>query len=250
MKHKICIHVTEFISSILHGVASCYDGEVKVCSEYKLFGRHGKGPVDWIIKIEDTRYVIKRNAHIMRTGFGVGVNGVFSVIISVSSSSSSKSGSDCPNASYRHHFVTMPPFGHSMSGYKRYENYRLHICGLGHVQKAFWQIKWVFDYQIESQELLELLKQWDSFMHYFYATFGDMGDVEDTDDEDESSEDEINTGDSDQMIVELGKQIPKTASDKPPVLPDKEIAPVYQTVTPEISRKKKQKRKARVSDDK
>ena len=46
MKHKTCIHVTsaneatrrEFISSVLHGVASCYDGEVKVCPEYELSG--------------------------------------------------------------------------------------------------------------------------------------------------------------------------------------------------------------------
>ncbi|POG58755.1 hypothetical protein GLOIN_2v1885597 [Rhizophagus irregularis DAOM 181602=DAOM 197198] len=52
MKHKTCIHVTsaneatrrEFISSVLHGVASCYDGEVKVCPEYELSGSHGKGP--------------------------------------------------------------------------------------------------------------------------------------------------------------------------------------------------------------
>ncbi|RGB33582.1 hypothetical protein C1646_788595 [Rhizophagus diaphanus] len=92
---------------------------------------------------------------------------------------------------------------------------------------------------------------WDSFMHYFYATFGDMGDVDDTDDEvDKPSEDEIDTGDSDQMIDDLGKQTPNTVSDKPPVLPDKEMAPVDQTVTPEIFQKKKQKSKARVSDDK
>ncbi|RGB30910.1 hypothetical protein C1646_793010 [Rhizophagus diaphanus] len=66
---------------------------------------------------------------------------------------------------------------------------------------------------------------WDSFMHHYYATFGDMGDEKDTDDEfDESSEDEIDTGDSDQIIIDLGKQTPNTASDKPPVLPDKEMA--------------------------
>ena len=54
MKHKTCIHVTsaneatrrEFISSVLHGVASCYDGEVKVCPEYELSGSHVKG--QWI----------------------------------------------------------------------------------------------------------------------------------------------------------------------------------------------------------
>ncbi|CAB4433246.1 unnamed protein product [Rhizophagus irregularis] len=66
MKHKTCIHVTsaneatrrEFISSVLHGVASCYYGEVKVCPEYELSGSHGKGPVDWVIKIGDTIIVV------------------------------------------------------------------------------------------------------------------------------------------------------------------------------------------------
>ncbi|RIA80325.1 hypothetical protein C1645_838898 [Glomus cerebriforme] len=37
----------EFISSVLHDITSCYDGEVKVCPEYELSGNHGKGPVDW-----------------------------------------------------------------------------------------------------------------------------------------------------------------------------------------------------------
>ncbi|GET01662.1 hypothetical protein GLOIN_2v1705536 [Rhizophagus clarus] len=66
MKHKTCIHVTsaneatrrEFISPILHGVAFCYDGEVKVCPEYELSGSHGKGPVNWVIKIGDTIIVV------------------------------------------------------------------------------------------------------------------------------------------------------------------------------------------------
>ncbi|RGB43656.1 hypothetical protein C1646_661384 [Rhizophagus diaphanus] len=67
---------------------------------------------------------------------------------------------------------------------------------------------------------------WDTFMHHFYAEFGDMGDDDDTDDDvDDSSEDEIDTGDLDQMIIDLGKQTPNTASDKPPVLPDKKMAP-------------------------
>ncbi|RIB15648.1 hypothetical protein C2G38_1562592 [Gigaspora rosea] len=99
LKHKTCIHITsaneatrrEFIYSVLHGVASCYD-EMKVCPEYELSGSHGKGPVDWVIKIGDTIIVvteakredinqglvrmqsnyklhpsvIKRNAHIIR----------------------------------------------------------------------------------------------------------------------------------------------------------------------------------------
>ncbi|RIA93591.1 hypothetical protein C1645_735445 [Glomus cerebriforme] len=66
MKHKTCIHVTsaneatrrEFISSVLHDVASCYDSEVKVCPEYELSGSHGKGPVDWVIKIGDTIIIV------------------------------------------------------------------------------------------------------------------------------------------------------------------------------------------------
>ena len=48
MKHMTCDHVTssdeatqcEFISSVLHDVASCYNGEVKVCPEYNLSGSH------------------------------------------------------------------------------------------------------------------------------------------------------------------------------------------------------------------
>ncbi|PKK58030.1 hypothetical protein RhiirC2_857968, partial [Rhizophagus irregularis] len=61
-KYKTCIHITianeatrrEFISSILHGVASCYGGEVKACPEYELSASHGKGPVDWV---KDWRYL-------------------------------------------------------------------------------------------------------------------------------------------------------------------------------------------------
>ncbi|RGB35345.1 hypothetical protein C1646_759426 [Rhizophagus diaphanus] len=79
---------------------------------------------------------------------------------------------------------------------------------------------------------------WDSFKHHFYTTFGDMGNDDTDDDVDESSEDEIDFGDSDQMIVKTGKQSPNTVFDKPPVLSDKEMAPVDQTVTPKTSRKK------------
>ncbi|CAG8793276.1 40892_t:CDS:2 [Gigaspora margarita] len=68
MKHKICIYITsaneatrrEFISCILHGIASCYNGEVKVCPEYELSRSHGKGPVDWVIKIGDTIIVVTK----------------------------------------------------------------------------------------------------------------------------------------------------------------------------------------------
>ena len=54
MKHKTCIYVTsaneatrcEFISSVLHDVASCYDGEVKVYPEYELSESHDKESVN------------------------------------------------------------------------------------------------------------------------------------------------------------------------------------------------------------
>ncbi|CAI2192107.1 17216_t:CDS:1, partial [Funneliformis geosporum] len=66
IKYKTCIHITiankairrEFISSVLHSVTSYYNGEVKVYSEYKLSRSHGKQPVDWIIKIEDTIIIV------------------------------------------------------------------------------------------------------------------------------------------------------------------------------------------------
>ncbi|RIA82491.1 hypothetical protein C1645_835277 [Glomus cerebriforme] len=48
----------EFISSVLHDVTSCYDGEVKICPEYELSGSHSKGLVDWVIKIGDTIIII------------------------------------------------------------------------------------------------------------------------------------------------------------------------------------------------
>ncbi|RGB23774.1 hypothetical protein C1646_805900 [Rhizophagus diaphanus] len=88
---------------------------------------------------------------------------------------------------------------------------------------------------------------WDSFKHHFYTTFGDMGD-DDTDDAvDESSEDEIELDDLDRMIDNLGEITPNPVIDKPPVLPDVEMTPVDQTVTPKTSQKNKQ---TRVSADK
>ena len=52
--HKTSQHITsaneatrcEFISRIIYGVASIFDGEVKVYPQYEISGSHGKGPVD------------------------------------------------------------------------------------------------------------------------------------------------------------------------------------------------------------
>ena len=43
----------EFISSILCGITACYDGEIKIYPQYEISGSHGKGPVDWVIRIGD-----------------------------------------------------------------------------------------------------------------------------------------------------------------------------------------------------
>ncbi|PKB97451.1 hypothetical protein RhiirA5_123092 [Rhizophagus irregularis] len=41
----------EFISAIIYGVASIFDGTVKVYPQYEVSGSHGKGPIDWLIKM-------------------------------------------------------------------------------------------------------------------------------------------------------------------------------------------------------
>src|SRR3954466_11608607 len=44
----------EFVSSVIYGVVSCYGGDIKVYPQYNISGSHGKGPVDWAIKVGDT----------------------------------------------------------------------------------------------------------------------------------------------------------------------------------------------------
>ncbi|RIB17011.1 hypothetical protein C2G38_2142817 [Gigaspora rosea] len=44
----------EFISRIIYKVASVFGGIVKVYPQYEVSGSHGKGPIDWAIKVEDT----------------------------------------------------------------------------------------------------------------------------------------------------------------------------------------------------
>ena len=43
----------EFISVIIYGVASIFDGTIKVYPQYEVSGSHGKGPIDWVIKMGD-----------------------------------------------------------------------------------------------------------------------------------------------------------------------------------------------------
>ncbi|PKY58938.1 hypothetical protein RhiirA4_430071 [Rhizophagus irregularis] len=43
----------EFISCVLHGVAYCFNGEIKVVPEYGVAGSFGRGPVDWAVLMGD-----------------------------------------------------------------------------------------------------------------------------------------------------------------------------------------------------
>ncbi|PKY60370.1 hypothetical protein RhiirA4_449646 [Rhizophagus irregularis] len=44
----------EFISVIIYGVTSIFNGTVKVYPQYEVSRSHGKGPIDWMIKMGDT----------------------------------------------------------------------------------------------------------------------------------------------------------------------------------------------------
>ncbi|RGB39886.1 hypothetical protein C1646_801792, partial [Rhizophagus diaphanus] len=48
----------EFISCVLHGVAYCFNGKIKVVPEYKIAGPFGRGPVDWAILMGNKIIVI------------------------------------------------------------------------------------------------------------------------------------------------------------------------------------------------
>ncbi|RGB42519.1 hypothetical protein C1646_662149 [Rhizophagus diaphanus] len=44
----------EFIFVIIYSVASIFNGTAKVYSQYEVSESHGKGPIDWVIKMGDT----------------------------------------------------------------------------------------------------------------------------------------------------------------------------------------------------
>ncbi|CAB4410482.1 unnamed protein product [Rhizophagus irregularis] len=86
-------------------------------------------------------------------------------------------------------------------------------------------------------------RSWDNFATRAYQVYGDMGD--DTESEGSSVNDELFTP----TRSSYTKTTPNPVLVTPPVLPDVEMTPVDQSVTPETSRKK-DKQKARVTDDK
>lgn len=48
----------ELISCVLHGVAYCFNGKIKVVPEYEITGSFGRGPVDWAVLMGDKIIVI------------------------------------------------------------------------------------------------------------------------------------------------------------------------------------------------
>ncbi|CAB4437128.1 unnamed protein product [Rhizophagus irregularis] len=86
-------------------------------------------------------------------------------------------------------------------------------------------------------------RSWDYFAARAYRVYGDMGD--DTESECPSESDELFASTSSSNV----NTTPNPVLETPPILPDVEMTPVDQTVTPETSRKK-DKQKARVTDDK
>ncbi|PKY35619.1 hypothetical protein RhiirB3_396315, partial [Rhizophagus irregularis] len=84
-------------------------------------------------------------------------------------------------------------------------------------------------------------RSWNNFATCAYTRFGDMGDSES---ECPSTDDEFGS-----TFLSTLKTTPKPVHVTPPILPDVEMTPVDQTVTPETSQKK-DKQKAHVAKDK
>jgi hypothetical protein len=173
MKHKTCIHVTsvneatrrEFISSVLHGVASCYDGEVKVCPEYELSGSHGKiGDTIIVVteaKREDINQGVGQNAIQLQASsqrnkkkrtynealredvmYGIVSTGVDWVIIKLVTTGEYN---DSDNGNVEVLLSSRTPFTFPIN-----ESVFDRSLMLEKLKNLFGQIKWLFDRQIES----------------------------------------------------------------------------------------------------
>jgi hypothetical protein len=188
--HKTSQHITsaneatrcEFISRIIYGVASIFGGEVKVYPQYEISGSHGKGPVDWVIKVgntiitvteakkEDINQGIAQNAVQLQTSiqrnpkkrsydtaglddnvmYGIVSTAVDWVIIKLVSSSSENNNSEGKVEVLLSSLSPSPlPINNSVLTREDLAK---------PVEKLFGQIKWVFDSQIESQGLTKRVK--------------------------------------------------------------------------------------------
>jgi hypothetical protein len=187
--HKTSQHITsaneatrcEFISRIIYGVASIFDGEVKVYPQYEISGSHGKGPVDWVIKVgntiitvteakkEDINQGIAQNAVQLQTSiqrnpkkrsydtaglhedvmYGIVSTAVDWVIIKLVSSSSENNSEGKVEVLLSSLSPSPLPINNSVLTREDLAK---------PVENLFGQIKWVFDSQIESQGLSKRVK--------------------------------------------------------------------------------------------
>ncbi|PKK60292.1 hypothetical protein RhiirC2_793543, partial [Rhizophagus irregularis] len=99
-------------------------------------------------------------------------------------------------------------------------------------------------------------KSWDNFSIQYYCKFGDTGDDDDDDDDGSQNTDDYLMDESyplepdvDELLHQGFQSPPNPVPIKLPSMPDIVMTPVDQTVIPENSRKK-DKQKARVTDDK
>ena len=187
--HKTSQHVTsaneatrcEFISHIIYSVASIFDGEVKVYPQYEISGSHGKGPVDWVIKVgntiitvteakkEDINQGIAQNAVQLQTSvqrnpkkrsydtaglhedvmYGIVSTAVDWVVIKLVSSSSENNSEGKVEVLLSSLSPSPLPINNSVLTREDLAK---------PVENLFGQIKWVFDSQIESQGLSKRVK--------------------------------------------------------------------------------------------
>ena len=163
-------------------MASIYEGEIKVYPQYEISGSHGKGPVDWAIKIgniiititeakkEDINQGIAQNAIQLQTSiqhnpkkrsydtaglhedviYGIVSTAVDWVIIKLVSSNSENNNSEGK--------VEVLLSSLSPSPLPINKAILTHDDLVEPIKDLFGQIKWVFDSQIESQELLKRVK--------------------------------------------------------------------------------------------
>ncbi|UZO27480.1 uncharacterized protein OCT59_019673 [Rhizophagus irregularis] len=166
--HKTSQHITsaneatrcEYISRIIYGVASIYGGEIKVYPQYEISGGHGKGPVDWAIKIgniiititEAKKEDINKELHRMRSNCRHPSSAILKNELMIRQLVSSSSDNNSEGK------VDVLLSSLSPSPLPINKAILTHDDLVEPIKDLFGQIKWVFDSQIESQGLSKRVK--------------------------------------------------------------------------------------------
>lgn len=169
---------------MLHGVAHCYGGDIKVSPQHELAGSHGKGPVDWAIRFGETIIAIteaKKDDIDQGVGqnviqlqasrqcnpkkrkydsalredvmFGIVTTGVSWVVIKViSSGNGDKEIDDATTAGNNTQVLLSSESPSSLPLFGRKLDERSLLVAL---KDLFGQLKWIFDEQLKSEEGLK-----------------------------------------------------------------------------------------------